>query len=216
MSSPTDPALWDQRFSAADYVYGTEPNDFLFEQAAGIPPGRVLCLAEGEGRNAVFLARRGHPVTAVDFSREAQRKATALAAHHGVTLAYQLADLGDYEPEPEAFSAVVSIFCHLPPAVRRTVHARAARALAPGGLLILEAYSPAQLSRATGGPKDPTLLVPKDALVAELAETACLELVIARELVRDIHEGSLHGGESAVTQVVARRPARESSTENAP
>ena len=202
MTSPLSDEFWDQRFSANEYVYGTEPNDFLFDQAPRIPPGRVLCLGEGEGRNAVFLAGRGYPVTAVDFSREAQRKAVALAHRHAVAIGYVISDLQDYEPDPGAFSGVVSIFCHLLPAVRREVYRRAVAALQPGGVIIVEAYSPAQLAFATGGPKDPTMLLSKDALVQELPG---LELVIAQEVERDVREGKLHGGHSAVTQVVARR-----------
>jgi SAM-dependent methyltransferase len=203
MSGPGDSDFWDERFRAGEYVYGTEPNDFLAEHAGLIPAGRVLALGEGEGRNAVFLARRGHPVTAVDWSVEGQRKAAALAARHGVTIGYQLADLADLEPAADTFTGVISIFCHLPMAVRGPLYRRAARALQPGGVMIIEAYSPAQLALATGGPKDRALLVSKDALVHELAG---LELVIARERERDVHEGPLHGGRSAVTQVVARRP----------
>lgn len=201
--TPRGSELWDQRFGADGYAYGTEPNDFLVEQAARIAPGRVLCLAEGEGRNAVFLAGRGHAVTAVDFSRAGQRKATALARQRGVALDYALADLADYQPEADAFTGVVSIFCHLPPALRRTVYRRAAAALAPGGVIIVEAYRPAQLAHGIGGPKDPTLLVTLAELEVDLAG---LELMVGRELERAIHEGALHQGPSAVVQVVARRP----------
>ena len=204
MSNAASDDFWDQRFSASEYVYGTEPNDFLFEHAARIPPGRVLTLGEGEGRNAVFLARLGHPVTAVDFSREGQRKAAALAMRHQVTIGYVLADLADHEPDEQSFTGVVVIFCHLVPAIRRQVLRRAARALVPGGVMLVELYSPAQLARGTGGPKDPAMLASRDQLVAELAG---LDIVLAQEVVRDVHEGSLHGGPSAVTQVIARRPA---------
>jgi SAM-dependent methyltransferase len=203
MAPSYDDEFWDRRFGAAEYVYGTEPNDFLAAHANLIQPGRVLCLAEGEGRNAVFLARAGHPVTAVDFSREGQRKAAALAARHGVRLGYVIADLADYEPEADAFTAVTSIFCHLRPATRRKVYQRAAQALAPGGIILVESYRPAQLAHATGGPKDVDLLVGKDALLADLAG---LEIVLAQEVEREIHEGAMHGGTSAVTQVIARRP----------
>jgi SAM-dependent methyltransferase len=205
MTSPSDHDFWDRRFGASEYVYGTEPNDFLFANANLIPPGRVLCLAEGEGRNAVFLARQGHPVTAVDWSREGQRKAALLAARHEVFLGYVIADLADFDPEERAFTGVTSIFCHVVPRVRREMYRRAARALLPGGVMIVEAYSPAQLAFSTGGPKDPALLVSADQLSAELT-AAGLEIVIAHERERDVHEGSMHGGRSAVTQAIARCP----------
>ena len=203
MSAPPGPELWDQRFGAEGYAYGTEANDFVVEQAARIPPGPVLCLAEGEGRNAVFLAGRGHPVTAVDFSRAGQQKAAALAAARGVALDYVVADLAEFEPAAGAFSGVVAIFMHLPPALRHTVYQRAAAALAPGGVVVIEAYTPAQLAHGVGGPKDPALLVTLADLELDLAG---LELVVAREREREIQEGALHQGQSAVVQVVARRP----------
>src|SRR5688572_19471276 len=114
--------FWDERFGAADYAYGREPNDFLREEASRIPSGPVLCLAEGEGRNAVFLAKRGHAVTAVDFSREGLRKTEQLARDHGVSVTTVHADLAEYVAPADAFAGVVAIFAHLPEAVRQRVH----------------------------------------------------------------------------------------------
>lgn len=194
--------MWDQRYRADAYAYGTEPNDFLRAEASRLPPGRVLCLAEGEGRNAVYLASLGHAVTAVDFSAEGLRKAERLARERGVALELVQADLATYEPPPDAFAGVVSIWAHTPPDVRALVHARVKRALAPGGAFILEAYTPAQLAFATGGPKDAALLPTLAALELELGG---LDLVVAREVEREIHEGALHEGRSATVQVVAVR-----------
>lgn len=195
--------FWDERYGGnADYVYGTEPNDFLREHADTFPAGRVLCLAEGEGRNAVFLAAHGYAVTGVDFSREGLRKAAALAATQRVTLDLVEADLAEYEPPEATFSAVVSSWLHLPPEVRTIVHARALRALVPGGMFLLEAYTPAQLRHGTGGPKDVALLYSCDLLLPDFV--GC-DLLIARELEREVHEGTLHGGMSAVVQILARK-----------
>lgn len=195
--------FWNERYAGhAEYVYGTEPNDFLREQADTFPHGRALCLAEGEGRNGVFLAERGHRVTGVDFSREGLRKAAALAAERGVTLDLVEADLADYEPPADAFTAVVSSWLHLPPPLRQTVHARAVRALVPGGMFLLEAYTPDQLRHGTGGPKDVALLYTCDLLIPDFA--GC-DLLIARELEREVHEGTFHGGMSSVVQILARK-----------
>ncbi len=196
---------WDARYAGDDYVFGTEPNDFLREHAPTIPPGRVLCLGEGEGRNGVHLAELGHAVTAVDQSRVGLAKARVLAEARGVgeRLETIVADLEQWEPEERAFAGVVSIFCHLPPAVRTIVHGRAKRALAPGGLLIVEAYTPRQLAFTTGGPKDPALLYTIEELRADFAG---LDLLVGRELERDVHEGARHSGRAAVVQVVARAP----------
>ena len=195
--------FWDERYAKDHYVYGTAPNDFVAAMATSIPAGPVLCLAEGEGRNAVFLAQRGHRVTAVDASATGLGKAQALAAARGVTIATQVVDLADYRTEPNAWAGIVATWAHLPPPLRRVVHAAVVAALRPGGIYILEAYTPAQLAFGTGGPKDPTLCMTLDALRGELAG---LEFLVARECERDVIEGTGHTGRAAVVQVCARRP----------
>ena len=194
--------FWDDRYRADEYAYGREPNGFLRAEAHRIPRGRVLCLAEGEGRNAVFLAGLGHEVTAVDFSAEGLRKAERLAREQHVKITTVHADLSTYEPESESLTGIVAIFAHLPPVVRKRVHAWIPRALRPGGVLILEAYTPQQLALNTGGPRDPALLM----TLAELRdELSPLTIEIGREVERQIDEGSFHSGTSATVQVVAVR-----------
>lgn len=198
----TDPS-WDERYGADEYVYGTVPNDFLAEVAARIPPGRVLCLADGEGRNSAWLAERGYQVTAVDASAVGLRKGQRLAAERGVRVTAVHADLAEYRIEPGAWSGIVSIFAHLPPEVRRALHRGVVDGLAPGGAFVLEAYTPAQLGRGTGGPPTPDRMMTLDALREELDG---LRFEIGRELRRDVREGRLHGGVSEVVQVLAFRP----------
>jgi len=115
--------MWNERYSAPEYVYGTEPNAFLVEAAPLIPPGRVLALADGEGRNGVYLATRGHRVTSVDLSPVGLDKARRLAAERGVPIDTVVADLEDYVITPDSWQGIVSIFCHLPPPVRRRLYA---------------------------------------------------------------------------------------------
>lgn len=196
--------FWDERFGGDAYTYGQEPNAFLRAEAHRIPLGRVLCLAEGEGRNAVFLAGLGHDVTAVDFSIEGLRKAERLARERNVKITTVHADLSTYEPEDAGFTGIVAIFAHLPPAVRKHVHAWVSRSLRPGGVFILEAYRPEQLAFNTGGPRDAALLMTLAGLKDELAP---LTLEIGREVERDIQEGAFHAGPSATVQVVATRSA---------
>ena len=124
--------FWNERFGSEEYAYGREANEFVVAQAARIPRGRVLCLAEGEGRNAVFLAGLGHEVTAVDLSTEGLRKTERLAKERDVTVTTVHADLATYEPEEGAFTGIVSVWAHLPPAVRARVHGWVTRALRPG------------------------------------------------------------------------------------
>lgn len=205
MTPTYDATFWDQRYGHAggDYVFGTAPNDFLAAVAGRIPAGPVLCLAEGEGRNAVFLAKRGHAVTALDQSAIGLAKATALAGRNGVGLTTVVADLAGYAIEPGAWAGIVAIFMHLPPDLRARVLTQAAAGLQPGGVFILESYTPAQLAFGTGGPRDVTLLPTLAGLRPLLPG---LTLKHAQELERDIHEGGGHTGRSAVVQVLARRP----------
>ncbi len=198
-------SFWDERFGAEQYAYGREPNDFLRQQAARIPAGPVLCLADGEGRNSTFLAGLGHEVTAVDYSAVGLQKARRLASERGVALTTVEADLAEFEPPREDYAGIVAIFAHLPVDVRRRVHGWAARALRPGGVFVLEAYTLAQLPLGTGGPRDPALLMSLSALEQELAP---LEIVLGQELERELQEGSFHSGRSATVQLVAVRPAQ--------
>ena len=196
---------WDERYAEPEFAYGTEPNGFLAAVACQIPPGPVLCLAEGQGRNAVYLAQRGHAVTAVDQSAVGLSRAAELAARASVTIECVAADLADFDIAPGAWAGIISIWAHLPAALRAAVHRRAVAGLRPGGVFILEAYSPRQLSFGTGGPRDAALLVPRSALEDELAG---LEFVLAQDAEREVVEGRYHRGAAAVVQVLARRPVR--------
>lgn len=197
--------FWDERYAGTDHFYGTAPNGFLASVAERIPAGPVLCLAEGEGRNAVHLASLGHAVTALDQSAVGLAKAQRLAAARGVALETVVADLATYRIVPSAWAGIVSVFGHLPSALRRAVHAGVVAGLQPGGVFILEAYTPAQLAFGTGGPKDPDLLMRLDDLRRELAG---LDLLVAQELEREVVEGTAHHGRAAVVQIVAqKRPA---------
>ena len=193
---------WDERYSESGFVYGTEPNEFLALVADQIPRGPVLSVGEGEGRNAIFLARLGHEVVAVDQSDVGLAKLRQRADELGVHIETQQADLGGYAIEPGAWAGIVSIFCHLPPSIRVPLHAAIVRGLRPGGVFVLEAYTPQQLGRGTGGPPSLELLVSLADLERELAG---LEFLHAAELEREVREGAYHTGLASVVQVVARR-----------
>jgi SAM-dependent methyltransferase len=194
--------MWDERYAQAGYAYGTEPNDFLVAHARQIHPGRVLCLAEGQGRNAVWLAQQGYDVTAVDLSALGLARARQLAAERGVTITTVQADLADYVIEPGAWDGIVSIFCHLPVPARQRLYRQVAAGLRSGGVFLLEAYTPKQLEFGTGGPASIELLVPLTTVRDELAG---LEWEIAREVEREIYEGRFHAGHSAVVQLLGRK-----------
>jgi SAM-dependent methyltransferase len=190
---------WDERYNVSDYVYGTDPNEYLVEVADRIPKGPVLCLAEGEGRNAVYLAEQGYEVTAVDSSSVGLEKARKLARVRSVTIETIHADLADFEIGDERWAGIVSIFCHLPAELRRLVCRRCVDGLRPGGAVVMEAYTPRQISYGTGGPQTVDLLVDPEDVKRELSG---LQLERAVEKVREINEGRYHCGAGAVVQIL--------------
>jgi SAM-dependent methyltransferase len=192
--------MWDERFSEPGYAYGTEPNGFLVSVADRIPRGKVLCLAEGEGRNAVYLAGLGYDVTAIDTSTVGLAKAEELAHDRGVTIETVNADLEEYQIEQGVWQGIVSIFCHLPPVIRAALHERCLRGLAPGGVFVLEGFTPRQLELGTGGPKSRDLLMELEIIRQELPG---LRLEVAREIEREVAEGKYHKGAAAVVQILA-------------
>lgn len=198
-SSETE--LWNRRYSGSDYYHGTEPNAFLVEHA-DLLSSPVLSLAEGEGRNAVFLAGRGLDVLGVDISAAGLAKADRLAAERGVRIRTQVADLADYDPGRQRFGSIVSICANLPSAVRRRLNPLLERALLPGGVVVLEGHSEAQFERSSGGPPDPDMLLSADKIRAEWLG---LEVVWLRELEREVCEHRGRRGMAAVVQFVGRK-----------
>lgn len=195
-------AMWEQRFAGETYLYGTEPNEFLRTSLATLPKGAAMCLAEGEGRNAVFLAESGYQVSSVDLAQAGVDKTKRLAEKRGVKVDAVIGDLADFDLGHKRWDLVVSIFAHVPPGVRRSLHRRVVDSLKPGGALLLEAYTPNQVGRGTGGPPVVELTMTLDSLRVEFAP---LEFVHAEELDRDVLEGTGHCGHGAVVQVIARK-----------
>jgi SAM-dependent methyltransferase len=195
--------FWDTRYESEAYAYGTAPNKFFQQQLDKLTPGRLLLLAEGEGRNAVYAASRGWEVTAVDFSNEARAKAQRLALAQGVHVDYHVADLtGLSWQQPAAYDAIGLIYAHLPPLARTAVHAAAARSLAPDGHLILEAFSLRQLGLPSGGPQSAALLYEPADLARDFAELTLRE---NQELGVVLHEGTFHAGPARVVRLLATR-----------
>jgi len=199
--------VWEERYGTEEYAYGKQANDFLVEQLDKIPLNntgsrRVLCLAEGEGRNAVYLAKQGYDIVAVDASSAGMQKAQRLALDNGVTIKTVVSDLAEFEIEPESYDAVVSIFCHLPLELRQKIHAQVVKSLRPGGVFLLEAYTPDQLKFKTGGPPVAELTMKLDDLLDEIQG---LDVISAIEKEREVIEGLYHTGMGAVVQLVAKK-----------
>ena len=194
--------MWNERYSSDRYAYGMAANDFLVSMNDRLPVGKILCLAEGEGRNAVWLAEQGNEVTAVDASDIGLQKADRLAKARGVEITSVHADLADYDIGTQQWDAIISIFCHLPPALRPDVHRRCVAGLRDNGMILLEAYTPSQLEYKTGGPPVAEMMMDMRSLRSELNGLKFLHL---QECVREIHEGEFHNGPGAVVQALARK-----------
>ncbi len=197
-------SMWEERYGADEYVYGTEPNTFLQDNANDLPMGEVLCLADGEGRNSVFLSSTRRNVSSVDLAQAGVEKTRRLAAAHGVVVDAMLGDLADFDLEVDRWDLIVSIFAHIPSSVRIDLHRRVVAALRPRGVFLLEAYTPDQIGRGTGGPMAADLMMTLEGLRQELEP---LEFLHAAELEREIFEGRFHNGLGSVVQVIARKTA---------
>ena len=198
-------SVWNERYAGEAFAFGTEPNAWLASVADRLKPGsRILALGEGEGRNAVWLAQRGHRVEAVDASAVGLAKARRLAEERGVTLTTTVADLAEYRPEVAAYDAVILVFLHLPPALRAAVHGLAEAALVPGGLVVLQAFTPRQLAFTSGGPRQSELLYDAELLRGDFRGITWEAL---REEELELEEGPLHRGRAAVVGGLGRRVA---------
>jgi SAM-dependent methyltransferase len=197
---------WNARYAESDLVWGAEPNRFVFADLTGRPPGgRVLDLACGEGRNAIWLAEQGWTVTAVDFSDVAVERARRLAAERGVEVEWVRADLASYVPREGAFRLVLIAYLQLPGAELRAVCRRAAAALAPGGELLMVGHARRNLAEGIGGPRDPAVLWDPDEIAGELRALG-LQDVRCEEVRRPFD--TPEGPREAVDLLArARRPA---------
>lgn len=199
-----DHTYWDARYETDDYVFGTEPNAFLKRNAGRLAPGsKVLCIADGEARNGVFLAEQGHRVRSEDFSPRAQEKAAALAKARDVAFDIVRADITARVWEPETFDAVVGIFFQfLSPDARAQVFEGIARTVRPGGMVLVEGYGEKQLDYGTGGPKVLENLY-TEALLRDAFSGFSEVDVTAYDA--EVDEGSGHSGLSALVDMVARK-----------
>ena len=191
--------MWDERYRSKEYAYGTQPNDFLHANVECLPKGRVLSLAEGEGRNAVFLAQQGYSVTAVDSSVVGIEKARKLAELHNVEIEFIQADLTNFKIETDDWDAIISIFCPLPPKVRREIHHQVSHGLKENGVYLLEAYTPDQIWHGTGGGNDVDVMQTAQSLRSELTGLSFSRL---EEIERKVVEGTYHTGLASVVQAI--------------
>ena len=199
--------FWNSRYAESGYAYGTEPNAFLVSQKQYLrPSGTVLAVADGEGRNGVWLAQQGLAVLSVDASEVGLCKAQELAADRGVTIRTEKVDLTTWQWPGQKFDVVVSIYAHFPPEVRARMHRRMFETLKPGGILILEAFTPAQLNYQSGGPPVVEMLYTVDMLRIDFAGG---EILLLEDAITELAEGKYHRGPAAVVRLVLRRPGMD-------
>lgn len=195
--------FWDERYSDNKYVYGEKPNDFLAENLKYFKEGgKILCLAEGEARNAVFLATKGFEVTAVDQSSVAKEKALKLSQKNDVHINYEVADLRNFDFGENVWDGIISISAHTPSDVREHVHSSVKKALKEKGIFLLEGYNLKQLQYKTGGPKKEDMLFSRENLESDFAG---FEILLSQDFLRHINEGEFHNGDSSVTQFITRK-----------
>ena len=196
--------FWNSRYAEPGYAYGTEPNAFLVSQKKYLKPGgKALAVADGEGRNGVWLAQQGLDVLSVDASEVGLRKTQELAADRGVAIRTEKVDLTTWKWPEQKFDVVAAIFIHFPPEVRARMHRRMFEALKPGGVLILEAFTPEQLTYKSGGPPVAEMLYTADMLRIDFAGG---EILFIEEAIAELTEGNYHRGAGAVVRLVLRRP----------
>jgi cyclopropane fatty-acyl-phospholipid synthase-like methyltransferase len=194
---------WDERFSIEDYLFGAEPAQALVKlEHYLIPQGDTLVIADGEGRNSVYLASRGFRVTASDSSTVANVKAKALAANQNVEVNYQVEDFFDIDWSAEQYDNIVGIFFQfIPPDKIKQVLTALRTAIKKGGTLLIHGYTPQQIELATGGPKDVSLMYTKE-LFEDVFES--VEILVNKEYQMQLSEGSGHKGQSALIDFVAK------------
>jgi SAM-dependent methyltransferase len=196
---------WEERYAADGYLFGTEPNAFLVSQAPLLRPGqKALAVADGEGRNGVWLAGRGLDVTSIELSPTAIAKAEELARSRNVRVTLLEADLFTWTWPDQAFDVVVAIFIQFaPPEARDRIFAGMKRALRPGGYVVLQGYRPEQLQYRTGGPSELDRFYTRTLLEQTFGD---FEDVSIREYDDEVQEGTAHVGRSALIELVARKP----------
>ncbi len=195
---------WNRRYAGEEFLFGTQPNEWLREHIGALPEaGRILSVADGEGRNSVWLARQGFQVDAFDVAERAVQKARDFAQREGATVNFTVADCDGFAWPQATYDGVVAIFVQFAdPHTRARLFANMVRSLKPGGVLVLQGYTPKQLEYRTGGPPILSHLYTREMLTAAFAALSIIEL---RDYEADVQEGAGHSGRSALIGLVARR-----------
>jgi len=189
---------WNERYSADEFIYGTNPNEFFKEKLQDLKTGKLLLPCEGEGRNSVYAAKCGWDVTAFDQSDVAMLKAMELAKSQNVSINYFISSVNDVTFAPETFDALALIYAHYPPDFREVYHKKFLSYLKPGGFIIIEAFSKEQINFDSGGPKNSELLYSNENLIKDFKSLSKIDIT---ELNVELSEGQYHSGNSSVIRL---------------
>lgn len=195
---------WNERYTLKNYVYGSDPNDFVREILPTLPKGKILFPLEGEGRNACYAAQNNFMVDAFDYAEQGKHKALQLCERNNVMINYEVSSAEDFDFGVEKYDAIFLIFAHLAPKERVVMHKKISKALKKDGYLVMEVFHPKQIEDAykSGGPKTVDMLYDEAMLVGDFKD---LEVIKAEEKEIDLNEGDFHVGKAFVTRFIARK-----------
>ena len=194
--------FWNERYAEKGFAYGKEPNQFLKENLHKLPKGKILFVAEGEGRNAVFAAQNGYEVVAFDYSESAKKKALTLAKEQNVQLDYLVSDVMDLSFEPESFDAMVFIFTHFPAVIRKQAHQKLVSFLKPHGKVLFEVFEKNQQQFTSGGPKELAMLFSEEEVKEEFPS---IGFDFLKTVTIDLAEGQYHQGKGVVIRFIGTK-----------
>jgi 2-polyprenyl-3-methyl-5-hydroxy-6-metoxy-1,4-benzoquinol methylase len=194
--------FWDKRYSEENFAYGTEPNLYFKQKIDELKPGKLILPGEGQGRNAVYAAKRGWQVTAIDLSSAAKQRALKLAEENNVEIEYCVTPLEDFNFRENEYDASALVFTHFPPETRNKIHSLIIKSLKSGGILIIESFSKKQISNTSGGPKELLKLYTLDDLLNDFKE---MEILESYETQTNLDEGTYHRGKADVIRMVVKK-----------
>lgn len=194
--------FWNERYAEQEFAYGKEPNQFLKAHLHLLPKGKILFVAEGEGRNAVFAAKNGFQVYAFDYSDSGRKKAKNLASENNVVIDYEVSDVLQLSYEKHSFDAIVFIFAHFPSDIRKKAHEKLLTLLKVNGKILFEAFSKKQINYTSGGPKDFSMLFSEDEVKNEFTR---VNFDFLKTEIVDLNEGPYHQGKGVVVRFIGNK-----------
>ncbi len=194
--------FWNERYAAKEYIYGKEPNGFFKEMIDDLPPGKILLPAEGEGRNAIYAAKKGWSVSAFDQSSEGRQKALRLAEENNVSIEYTIDSFEYFTANEGSYDVIALIYSHVVPTIRNVFHKSLKRYLKKNGIILLEAFNKKQINNNSGGPKNIDMLFSVEMLKADFYG---LKIELLEEYEKEVNESEAHFGKAEIIRLIAKK-----------